>query len=163
MKYTTYRYWFKYGNEDDPIECTTKEWDNLDKAITYAHRYATGVKFDSVEIEDENGKVIYRITSDSLVEDFRNEKLEEVLPTELKEIDTLKIKKIGKNKVSFKKLIADKETIIKNNKGFDSKWLFEKLIGYDFITEKLKDGTLKVTDQIGESFFITTKLEIEIT
>lgn len=74
----------------------------------------------------------------------------------------MKLRKVGKNKREFKKLLADESTLIKNDKGIDFKWLFEKLIGYDFITEKLKNGTLKVTDQIGESFFITTKLEIEI-
>lgn len=76
MKYTSYRYWYKYGNEDDPIECTDKEWDNLDKAIAYAHRYATGIKFESVEIEDENGKVVYRILQDSTIEDYRNQEKE---------------------------------------------------------------------------------------
>lgn len=76
MKYTTYRYWFKYGNEEDPIECTTKYWDSLDKAINYAHRYATGVKFESVEIEDENGNLVYRLDSNGVIEDYRETTIE---------------------------------------------------------------------------------------
>lgn len=62
MKYTTCRSWLKYGNEDDPIECTFKEWDSLDKAINYAHRYANGIKFVSVDVSDENGNLIYEIS-----------------------------------------------------------------------------------------------------
>lgn len=59
--YTTYRYWFKYGNEDDELECTTLYHDTLDKAVTYAHRYAKGVRFASVTVEDEDGNILYEI------------------------------------------------------------------------------------------------------
>ena len=168
MKYTTYRFWFKYGNEDDPIECTTKEWDSLDKAINYAHRYATGIKFESVEIEDKNGRVVYRITSNGVVEDFRNDSTEnniEVVSTpapEAEEIKPLKIKKYGKNKVVFKKLVLDEETRIENENGIDCKSIFKNLIGFEFLSERVKDK-IKITGFDGESFFIKTRLPVEVT
>lgn len=57
--FTTNRFWLKYGNEDDVVECTSKEWDTFDKAITYCRRYATGIKYVSCEILDEKGNVLY--------------------------------------------------------------------------------------------------------
>ena len=59
MTYTTHRYWLKYGNENDAVECTTKEWETFDKAVAYCRRYATSVKYVSCEILDENDNVLY--------------------------------------------------------------------------------------------------------
>lgn len=110
MKYTTYRYWFKYGNEDDPIECTDKEWDNLDKAISYAHRYATGVRFAGVEIEDENGKIVYRITTDSIVEDYREQLTEDKKEEMVEKLEEMSVDNAMKIVVSEKRVVMiDKE------------------------------------------------------
>lgn len=73
----------------------------------------------------------------------------------------MKIKKHGKNKREFKKLTADETTQIRDEKGFECKRLFESLIGYDFLCE-IKNNILEVTGMDGESFFITTELEIEL-
>lgn len=57
--YITNRYWLKYGNEDDIVECTSKEWYTFDKAIAYCRRYATGIKYVSSEILDEKSNILY--------------------------------------------------------------------------------------------------------
>ena len=65
--YRTIRYYYPHGNESEALECTVKEWDNLTKAVAYCHRYARGIRFASVEIEDEQGKQLYEILSDGTV------------------------------------------------------------------------------------------------
>lgn len=69
--FKTYRYYYEYGNEDDKIKCTEKEWKSIDSAINYAHRYAKGLRFLNVIIEDEDEKVIYTLNSDGIIEDNR--------------------------------------------------------------------------------------------
>lgn len=94
--YMTSRYWFKYGNEDDELECTTLFHETLDKAITYAHRYAKGVRFASVTVEDEEGNILYEICDcGAKVIDYREEIKEQDLNTieenqEVVEIDGYK-------------------------------------------------------------------------
>ena len=70
--YTSIREFYRYGNESDYVDCTFKEWNSLEKAIAYAHRYTKGVRFAGVRIEDESGNPIYEITSDQKVFDYRN-------------------------------------------------------------------------------------------
>lgn len=69
--FTTTRYFYPHGIEGESMDNTVKEFDNIEKAIVYCHRYATGVKFAGVQIEDENGKVIYEISSDYETYDYR--------------------------------------------------------------------------------------------
>lgn len=96
--YITSRYWFKYGNEDDELECTTLYHETLDKAITYAHRYARGTKFASVTVEDEEGNILYEICDcGAEVFDYREEvkekeekKIHEKVEIETTEIDGYK-------------------------------------------------------------------------
>ena len=57
--YITNRYWLRYGNEDDVVECTTKEFENFEKAVAYCRRYATGIKYVSCEILDDKGNILY--------------------------------------------------------------------------------------------------------
>ncbi len=66
--YTTTRYYYPHGNELECMDCTVKEWDDLEKAIAYCQRYAKGLRFASAEIEDEKGKVIYEILANGIVE-----------------------------------------------------------------------------------------------
>lgn len=72
-KFYTDRYWFKYGNENDEVECTTKIWDSFEKAQAYAYRYAKGVKFYYVQILDEDCNVLWSYNYMSEEEDFREE------------------------------------------------------------------------------------------
>lgn len=69
--YTTRRYFFKYGNEGDEIEITIKEHQTFEKALRYAERYSVGIRFAGVQIEDEKGKLLYEITSNQEVIDYR--------------------------------------------------------------------------------------------
>lgn len=69
--YTACRHFYPHGIEGEEMDCTLKEFDNIDKAVAYAHRYAKGIRFAGVEIEDENGKTVYEITCDSNVFDER--------------------------------------------------------------------------------------------
>lgn len=80
-KFYTDRYWFKYGNEDDKVECTTKSWNTFEEAQAYSLRYAKGIKFYYVEILDENCNVLWRYNNDGLIEDFRDE-LDDIETTE---------------------------------------------------------------------------------
>ena len=73
-KFYTDRYWFKYGNEWDEVECTTKVWDSFEKAQAYAYRYAKGVKFYYVQILDENCNLLWSYNYMSEEEDFRESK-----------------------------------------------------------------------------------------
>lgn len=65
--YTTNCYYYRYGKEDY-VDTNTKEFDTLDKAmkyaIKYAKRYATGIRFISVEVLDNKGNVVYEILQD---------------------------------------------------------------------------------------------------
>ena len=71
-------------------------------------------------------------------------------------------KKYGKNKVVFKKLVLDEETRIENENGIDCKSIFKNLIGFEFLSERVKDK-IKITGFDGESFFIKTRLPVEVT
>ena len=70
MYYTT-RYFFPHGIEGESMGCTFKEFESLEKAVAYAHRYAKGVRFDSCTIEDENKNLLYEICSNGEVTDNR--------------------------------------------------------------------------------------------
>ena len=57
--YTTYRYWLKYGNEDDEVIVMAKEWDSLAAALKYLRRYQSGIRYVSCEIKNEQGITVY--------------------------------------------------------------------------------------------------------
>lgn len=88
MKYTTVREFYKYSYEHGETDMTFKEWDSLDKAIAYAHRYAKGWKFIAVTVEDEDGNIVYEIlNSGADTFDYRDKK--EVEESTKKEITKL--------------------------------------------------------------------------
>lgn len=88
MKYTIVREFYKYSYEHGETDMTFKEWDSLDKAIAYAHRYAKGLKFVAVTVEDENGNVLYEILNHGAdTFDYRDKK--EVEEATKKEITKL--------------------------------------------------------------------------
>lgn len=74
---------------------------------------------------------------------------------------TLKIKRFGKNKIAFKKLVADENTKF-CYEGREAREIFKRLIGYEFMTKLNKDGSLEITGADGESFIVNTTYEIEI-
>lgn len=81
--YMTTRQFFPRGIEGEEMDCTWKEWNDLDKAIAYCHRYAKGVRFVRVTVEDEDGNLIYELTDNGIITDNRqtlaeNKSLEEV-------------------------------------------------------------------------------------
>ena len=63
MFYVT-RYWYKDGREGDPVETTSKEYESIEKALAYAQRYATGIRFVLMQIEDEDLNLIYEYSAD---------------------------------------------------------------------------------------------------
>ena len=69
--YTATRFFYPHGIEGESMDNTVKDFEDIEKARKYAHRYAKGVRFAGVQIESENGKLLYEITSDSEVCDYR--------------------------------------------------------------------------------------------
>lgn len=77
MKYFTTRYFYPHGIEGEAMDCTYKEFDTIEKAINYAHRYNKGMRFAGVQIEElrDDGKLgdmVYEITSDNETVDYRH-------------------------------------------------------------------------------------------
>ena len=50
--FTTIRYFYPHGIEGEAMNNTQKEFELLDKAIKHAKRYATGLRFAGVHVED---------------------------------------------------------------------------------------------------------------
>lgn len=73
--YTTYRQWYKYGREEDEIEVTVKEFDTLEKAIKYAHRYSGG-RFVNCTIENEKFETVYELLEDGTIFEYEEKKEE---------------------------------------------------------------------------------------
>jgi uncharacterized membrane protein YkoI len=71
--FTTTRHFYPHGAEGEAMDCTFKEFNDIEKAIKYAHRYAKGLRFAGIQIEDESGNIVYEITSDFEVIDSRKE------------------------------------------------------------------------------------------
>lgn len=87
--YTTIRHFYPHGIEGEEMDCTFKEFDSIDKAITYAHRYTKGIRFAGVKIESEEGKLLYEITSDGDVIDYRGDDsmLKIIIPEDKTKLD----------------------------------------------------------------------------
>ena len=70
--YQVIRFFFRYGHEWDPIDCTfSHEFDSFDKALKHGERYAHGLRFESFQITDATGKVIYEMNDEGLITDRR--------------------------------------------------------------------------------------------
>ncbi len=69
--YIATRYFYPNGIEGESMDNTIKEFNDIEKAIKYAHRYANGTRFAGVQIESENGILLYEITSDNETCDLR--------------------------------------------------------------------------------------------
>ena len=64
QKYTTTRFYYPHGIEGESMKTTVKEFDTLEKAIKYAQRYAKGIRFAGLWIENQSLELVYEITSD---------------------------------------------------------------------------------------------------
>jgi len=120
--YTTTRFFYPHGIEGEEMDNTVKEFETIEKAIKYAHRYNTGVRFAGLQIEDENGKLVYEITSNNDTYDYREELQktnESELPENSEEIEVIKednsvetiLNKIDAGIIIFPKL--------KKNRGYE--------------------------------------------
>lgn len=69
--FTTTRSFYPNGTEGESMKCTFKEFDTIEKAIKYCHRYSKGIRFAGVQLEDEKGDLLYEITSSNDVYDYR--------------------------------------------------------------------------------------------
>jgi hypothetical protein len=83
--YTTTRFFYPHGIEGEEMDNTIKEFDTIEKAVKYAHRYSVGVRFAGVQIEDENGKLIYEITAGNDAYDYREEFKKQIIEKAKKE------------------------------------------------------------------------------
>jgi len=70
--FTTIRSFYPNGIEGESMNNTFKEFDEIEKAIRYAHRYAKGLRFAGVQVESEDGTLLYEITSDYEVCDYND-------------------------------------------------------------------------------------------
>ena len=57
--FTTYRYTYRYGNEDDPVDATIKEFEDIKKAVKYQRREQNGIRYVSSKIEDDKLNILY--------------------------------------------------------------------------------------------------------
>ena len=69
--FITTRFFYPRGIEGESMDTTVKEFDSIEKAIKYSYRYARGIRFAGVQVETEDGKLMYEITSDCEVIDYR--------------------------------------------------------------------------------------------
>ena len=59
--FKTFRHYYKNANNRS---VTIKEWDNLDKALAYAKRYAKGSKFIDCKVTNEENTPLYIVTAE---------------------------------------------------------------------------------------------------
>ena len=69
--FTTVRHFYPHGKEGEAMDCTLKEFEDINKAIAYCRRYTKGSRFAGVQIEDDKGNIVYEITSDLEAIDYR--------------------------------------------------------------------------------------------
>lgn len=69
-KYILNYEFYPTGDEWEETDMEWKEFDSLDVAIEYAHELLDneGVNFAGVDVEDENGEIIYTLFADGLEE-----------------------------------------------------------------------------------------------
>ena len=62
--YTTSRWFYPRGIEGEPMDCTYLHHPTEEAAIRYAHRYAKGLRFCRVIVQDDTGEILYEIIPD---------------------------------------------------------------------------------------------------
>lgn len=81
---------------------TVKEWDNLDKALAYARRYAKGPRFIDCVVTDEKNAKLYLVTAEKEISFYKSLKAEK---------EMAKVKQV----VTAKKETAKVEQIVAEN------------------------------------------------
>jgi hypothetical protein len=104
--YITTRFFYPHGIEGEEMQTTVKEFETIEKAIKYAHRYNTGVRFAGIQIESEDGKLLYEITSGNDTYDYREAETTPEEKEEIKEDNTIEtvLKKIDAGIITYPKL-----------------------------------------------------------
>lgn len=69
--FITCRQFYPNGIEGESMDCTWKEFNTIEKAIVYCHRYAKGIRFARATISDEQGNELYELLADGQVFDYR--------------------------------------------------------------------------------------------
>lgn len=59
--FTTTRYFFPNGIEGEEMKTTVLSHETYDSALSYCHRYSSGIRFAGVTIENETGTCIYEL------------------------------------------------------------------------------------------------------
>lgn len=124
------RFFYPNGNEGESMDNTVKEFDTMNRAIEYCHRYAKGTRFAGVVIEDANGKMLYEITSDGDVNDYRKKILVKAFKKEIQNV----LEFIGKDLELIYECLDDdfndngyyslcSQNVYKDS--FDGIWIFE--------------------------------------
>ena len=94
---------------------TVKEWDNLDKALAYARRYAKGPRFIDCVVTDEKNAKLYLVTAEKEISFYKSLKAEKET-AKVKQVvtakkETAKVKQV----VTAKKETAKVEQIVAEN------------------------------------------------
>lgn len=69
--YTTTRFFYPHGIEGETMGCTYKDWNNLEKAMAYCHRYAKGARFAAVEVWDKEDNLVYELLADGTENNYK--------------------------------------------------------------------------------------------
>ncbi len=99
--FKTSRRYYKNANSHK-WDVTVKEWDNLDKALAYARRYAKGPKFIDCVVTDEKNTKLYLVTAEKEVHFYKSLKAEK---------ETAKVEQV----VTAKKETAELKQIVAEN------------------------------------------------
>ena len=67
---------FRHYKNANKQSVTIKEWDNLDKALAYARRYAKGPRFIDCVVTDEKNAKLYLVTAEKEISFYKSLKAE---------------------------------------------------------------------------------------
>nr|DAP83010.1 MAG TPA: protein of unknown function DUF2466 [Caudoviricetes sp.] len=89
--FKTFRHYYKNANKRS---VTIKEWDNLDKALAYAKRYAKGSRFISCNVTDNENTPLYLVAAEGVCFTYGANKTADVEPVATTEKETAELEQI---------------------------------------------------------------------
>ncbi len=89
--FKTFRHYYKNANKRS---VTIKEWDNLDKALAYAKRYAKGSRFISCNVTDNENTPLYLVAAEGVCFTYEANKTADVEPVATAEKETAELGQI---------------------------------------------------------------------
>lgn len=89
--FKTFRHYYKNANKRS---VTIKEWDNLDKALAYAKRYAKGSRFISCNVTDNENTPLYLVAAEGVCFTYGANKTADVEPVATAEKETAELEQI---------------------------------------------------------------------